>query len=36
MPKMEELISEISAKITKSNREIWVSEIDLDYAYGQA
>ena len=36
MPKMEELISNISAKITKSEGEIWMSKIDLDYAYGQA
>ena len=36
MPNMEELISKISAKITKSNDEIWMSKIDLDYAYGQA
>ena len=36
MPNMEELISKITAKITKSNSEIWMSKIDLDYAYGQA
>ena len=36
MPNMEELISKISAKITKNNGEIWMSKIDLDYAYGQA
>ena len=36
MPNMEELISKISAQITKSNGEIWMSKIDLDYAYGQA
>ena len=36
MPNLEELISKISAKITKSNGEIWMSKIDLDYAYGQA
>ena len=36
MPNMEELISKISAEITKSNGEIWMSNIDLDYAYGQA
>ena len=33
---MEELISKISAKITKGDGEIWMSKIDLDYAYGQA
>ena len=33
---MEELISKISAEITKSNGEIWMSKIDLDCAYGQA
>ena len=36
MPNMEELISQISAKITQNNGEIWMSKIDLDYAYGQA
>ena len=36
MPNMEELISKISAEITNSNGEIWMSKIDLDYAYGQA
>ena len=33
---MEELISKISAKITKGNGDIWMSKSDLDYAYGQA
>ena len=36
MPNMEELISKISVKITNSEGEIWMSKIDLDYAYGQA
>ena len=36
MPNMEELISKISAEITKSNGEIWMPKIDLDYAYVQA
>ena len=36
MPNMEELISKISAEITRSDGEIWMSKIDLDYAYGQA
>ena len=36
MSNMEELISKISAKITKGDGEIWMSKIDLDYAYGQA
>ena len=36
MPNMEELISKISAEISKSDGEIWMSKIDLDYAYGQA
>ena len=35
MPNMEELISKISAEITRNNGEIWMSKIDLDYAYGQ-
>ena len=36
MPNMEELISKISAKITHSNSDIWMSKINIDYAYGQA
>ena len=36
MPNMEELVSELSAKVTDGEGEIWMSKIDLDYAYGQA
>ena len=36
MPNMEELVSKISARITDGKGEIWMSKIDLDYAYGQA
>ena len=36
MPNIEELISKISAEITKSNVEIWTSKVDLGYADGQA
>ena len=36
MPNMEELTSKISAEITKSNGGIWMSKINLDYAYVQA
>ena len=36
MPNMEELISRNSAKITKGDGDIWMSKIDLNYAYGQA
>ena len=36
LPNMEELISKISAKITDGEGEIWMSKIDLDYAYSQA
>ena len=36
MPNIEELISKISAKITKGEGEVWMWKIDLDYAYGQA
>ena len=36
MPNTEELISKISAKILNGEGEIWMSKIDLDYAYGQA
>ena len=36
MPNMEELISRISRKITEGTQgEIWISKLDLDYAYGQ-
>ena len=31
-----EMISKISAQITKNQGEIWMSKHDLDYAYGQA
>ena len=36
MPNIAELVSKISAKITDGEGEIWMSKIDLDYAYGQA
>ena len=36
MPNMDALISKISAEITRSSGEIWMSKIDLDCAYGQA
>ena len=36
MPNMEELISKLSAEITRSCGEIWISKIDLDYTYGYA
>ena len=36
MPNMGELISKISAKITKGEGEICMPKIDLDYADGQA
>ena len=36
MPNLEELISKISAEITKNNGEIWMSKIDSEYAYGLA
>ena len=36
MPNMEELLSRISRKISDGKRgEIWISKLDLDYAYGQ-
>ena len=35
MPNMEELIGKISGEITKQRGEIWMSKIDLVYAYGQ-
>ena len=36
MPIMEELISKYSTNITKNGGELWMSKIDLNYAYGQA
>ena len=36
MPNIEELSDKISAEITYSNGELWMSKINLDYAYGQA
>ena len=36
MPNMEELVNKISARITDGEGRIWMSKIDLDYAYGQA
>ena len=36
MPNIEEQISKVTAKITENDGGIWMSKIDLDYAYGQA
>ena len=36
MPNEEELISKVSAEMTKNHGDILMSKIDLDYAYGQA
>ena len=36
MPNMEELLNQISVKITRDRtKELRISKIDLDYAYGQ-
>ena len=36
MPNMEELLNQISAELFKNDHDpIWISVIDLDYAYGQ-
>ena len=36
MPKMEELLKQISVEITRDRtRQLFMSKIDLDYAYGQ-
>ena len=36
MPKVEELLNQISAELSRNNHDpIWISVIDLDYAYGQ-
>ena len=34
MPNMEELLNQISAELSK-NDPIWITVVDLDYAYGQ-
>ena len=35
MPNMEEILNQISAELSKKDRDsIWISVIDLDYAYG--
>ena len=36
MPNMDELINQISSELSKNEIDpIWISVIDLDYAYGQ-
>ena len=36
MPNMEELLNQLSAELSKIDRDpIWISVIDLHYAYGQ-
>ena len=36
MPNMEELLNHISTELSKNDRDpIWISVVDLDYAYGQ-
>ena len=36
MPNMEELLNQISAELSKNDHDpVWISVIDLDYAYGQ-
>ena len=36
MPNVEELLNQISAELSKNDHDpIWISVIDLDYAYGQ-
>ena len=36
MPKMEEFLSRISRQIADEQAdEIWISKVDLDYAFGQ-
>ena len=36
MPNMEDLLNQISTEITRVQNELlWISKIDLEYAYGQ-
>ena len=36
MPNMDELLNQISAELSKNDNDpIWISVMDLDYAYGQ-
>ena len=36
MPNMEELLNQMSAELSKNDRDpIWISVVDLDSAYGQ-
>ena len=36
MPNMDELINQISAELSKNDTDsLWISMVDLDYAYGQ-
>ena len=36
MPNMEELLNQISTELSKNDRDpLWISVVDLDYAYGQ-
>ena len=36
MPNMDELLNQISAELSKNDTDpIWISVVDLDYAYGQ-
>ena len=36
MPNMEELLNQISVEITRDRtKELMISKVDLDYAYGQ-
>ena len=36
MPNMEDLSNRISTEISKTDdEELWITKIDLDYAYGQ-
>ena len=36
MPNMDELLNQISAELSKHDTDsIWISVVDLDYAYGQ-
>ena len=35
MPNVEELLNQISTELKVQNEPLWISKLDLEYAYGQ-